>query len=813
METETKTEMQKYRNPMLSAKERAEDLLRRMSLEEKMAQTVGVFMADTLNDKVKKACKNGMGSVSTLAARTMKSKEQVAEMQRKLQEYIMAQSPHHIPAIFHMEGLCGAFIQGAMSFPSGIGRASSFDPELEEKAGNVVARQERCLGITHTFAPVLDISRDPRLGRMGETYGEDPVLAAAMGTGYTRGLQEGETGGLHTEAVAKHFIGFHNSEGGIHGATGNSPDRLIRETYAKPFQAAISKAGLRGVMPCYCTINGEAVSVSESLLKDLLRGQMGFDGLIVSDYSAVANAHRIQHMYESDTQAGYMSMQAGMDMELPEKDCYNDELMEWFRNGHKEIRVLDDAVRRILEAKFRMGLFEHPFALAGRELDQNFFQEKDAWISLKSAEESLVLLKNNGVLPIGKKKRPCKIAVIGPHADNPRSFFGGYTHMSMAEAVLAVTNSLAGIGEMANDEDRAVSYIPGTQIQSDDTPDFEKLGEQIIPHCKSLYRELKERLTDTEVIYAPGYPVAGNDASHFTEALEAMKGADLCILTLGGKHGSCSVASMGEGVDGTDIGLPKCQEAFLQQAAKLNIPLVGIHFNGRPVSSDIADEKLDAILEAWNPSENAAAAIVNVLTGKTNPSGKLPVCVARSAGQVPVYYCHQNGSSWHQGESIGFANYVDMPHTPRYFFGHGLSYTTFAYEDLTFSDTKLYTDRKTKVSFRISNTGSVEGTETVQLYFRDCYASMVRPCMELAGFARVSLSPGEKKQVTFEMDATQMAFIGRNQKWISEKGAVEIMVGAASDDIRLKGMAEIAQDQEIDPGKRSFWAEVTQEHA
>lgn len=795
---------ERYLDSNISYKERAKDLLAKMSLEEKMAQTVGVFLTEELEEKTREACKHGMGAVSTLQVRMMTSLEQIAAAQKELQKYIIESSEHHIPAIFHMEGLCGAFIQDSTSFPSGIGRGSSFDTELEKQIGGVVARQERALGFTHTFAPVMDISRDSRLGRQGETYGEDPTLIAAMGTAYTRGVQEGETKGVRSEAVAKHFLGFHNSEAGIHGSASNTPTRLMTEIYGKPFQAAIAEANLRGVMPCYCSFDGEAASTSKKLLTDLLHDEMGFDGLTVADYGGIAGVHIAQKMFESLTEAGSRAMEAGMDLELPNKVCYNDELAEWLREGKIPMEILDRAVLRVLEAKFRMGLFEQPYALAGEELQREFYQEEDKKISLWSAEESVILMKNDGTLPM--KKGLKKIAVIGPHAQNARSFFGGYTHLSMAEAVRAVANSLAGIGDKANNEKKEVPYVPGTQIQSDETEEFDALLRQIKPECKSLYAELKERLTETEVVYAYGYPVAGNDISHFKEALEALKNADLCILTLGGKHGSCSVASMGEGVDGANINLPECQDAFILKAAEIGVPLVGVHFNGRPISSDVADKYLNAIFEAWNPSEMGAEALVNILTGKVNPSGKLPVSVAYHAGQIPVYYNHPNGSSWHQGESIGFANYVDLPHTPRYFFGHGLSYTTFAYSNMKLSTKEMAPEGEVEISITLKNVGSCGGTEVVQLYVKDCYASMVRPCMELAGFRRVTLDAGQEKEVSFCLKASQLAFLDIDYRWKIEAGEVEVMIGASSADIRLKDAMQITESRFIKGRTRTFWA-------
>ncbi|MCD8074825.1 MAG: glycoside hydrolase family 3 C-terminal domain-containing protein [Lachnospiraceae bacterium] len=827
--------MEKYQDRTLSPGERAEDLLGKMSLEEKMAQTNCVLVPIGREEQVSAYCKNGIGEISTLEVRALKTTQEAVAFQRRIQSMILENSPHHIPAIFHMEGLCGAFIQDATSFPSGIGRGSSWDPELEKKIGRIVARQEGAVGFTHTLAPVLDISRDSRMGRQGETYGEDPTLAAALGTAYTKGIQDEEVGGRHQEAVAKHFMGFHNSEAGIHGAASDTPPRLLKEVYGKPFQAAIREASLRGVMPCYCTLDGEPASSSRRLLTEMLRDEMGFNGLAVSDYSAIENIHNVQKAYESVTEAGYHAMAAGMDIEMPVKAGFNEELTEWFRTGKVGTAVLDEAVRRILEAKFRMGLFENPFPLEGEAFEQTFFQKEDNEISLQSARESLVLLKNNewqecsfpiiycmekeqsedseetaevkksaSVLPLGKGLK--KIAVVGCHAKNARSFFGGYTHISMVEATHAVTNSIAGIGGAGTNQEKTVPLVPGTQIQSDETEEFDEILRQIKPGCKSLLEEVRSRLPDTEVIYAYGYPIAGDDTSGYEEALTAVAEADLCILTLGGKHGSCSVASMGEGVDGTDINLPECQELFIRKAARLGKPLVGIHFNGRPISSDAADECLNAIIEAWNPSEMGAQAIVDVLTGEYNPSGKLPVSVARSAGQIPIYYNHPNGSSWHQGASIGFANYVDMPHTPRYFFGYGLSYTSFAYDDFCCDKQMVAPDELFHVSLSVENTGKTAGTEVVQLYLKDTYASMVRPVMELAGFARVELMPGEKKTVEFDLTPSQMAFLDWGMNWKIEKGKLEILIGSASNDIRLTGEVEVTGDLYIKGKDRRFYA-------
>lgn len=810
----------RYMDTGLTAPERARELLKEMSLEEKMAQVNGIFpFGETYLDYDKIAADTpcGIGHVSTLEMRRVKTLEEVAEWQRKVQEIVMANSPHGIPAMFHMEGLCGAFIQDSTSFPSGIARGSGWDPELEEQIAKVVGEQESACGFTHVLAPVLDISRDSRMGRQGETYGEDPALASALGAAYVRGLQSVECDGRRPESVAKHFLAFHNSQGGIHGTHSDTPPRLLEEIYAKPFQAAITQSGLRGIMPCYCSIDGEPASVSKRLLTGLLREKMGFRGICVSDYSGIRNAHEVQHIGETMAETGLLAMEAGMDMELPNAAGYGEALKAMFASGEADMEVLDRAVLRVLETKFRMGLFEHPFALQGERLRAVFDREEGKELSLRSARESLVLLKNNGILPLREKtdkdsaaikEKFRRIALIGPHADSPRKFFGGYTHMCMMESVYAVANSIAGVNGTVWNAEEDTERIPGTNIQSDETETFEEILRRQKPECRSLLQELRDRMPDTEILYAYGYPIAGDDESGFEEALQAVREADAVILTLGGKHGTCSMASMGEGVDASDINLPKCQNAFLKKAAAYGKPMTGIHFNGRPISSDTADETLDAILEAWNPAETGARAIVDVLLGDYNPSGRLPVSAAYHAGQIPVYYNHPCGSAWHQGESIGFVNYVDLPHKPRYCFGHGMSYTTFSYENLRIEKGEIRADEAVVIHVDIVNTGKSAGTEIVQLYLSDRYASVTRPVRELAGFARVALEPGEGKQVSFEIAANQMAFLDRDMCWKVEKGIFDVEVGSSSEDIRLRGEYRVLEDARIDGSKREFFAKA-----
>lgn len=795
-----------YMDCTLNARERAKLLLSELSLDEKIAQLTCVLATKGRESEMVSFLQNGIGQISTLEFRQCESMEDAADWQRQLQELVMANSPHRIPAVFHMEGLCGAFIQDSTAFPSGVNRGASFDPELERKIGEIVSRQEAAYGITQILAPVLDISRDSRMGRQSEPYGEDPTLAAAMGTAFTKGIQETETAGRHPESAAKHFLGFHNSQGGIHGANADIGDRLLFEIYGKPFQAAIHDAGLRGVMPCYCSIDGLPIHSSRKYLTGLLREEMGFEGVTVSDYSGVENVLNVQHAGESKGQVGLRCLRAGMDVELPMPSCYSEDLKALFANGEADMEVLDGAVLRVLEAKFRMGLFEHPFSLTGEELIRTVHHEDDDLTAMQAAQESIILLKNNGVLPLSGKEKT--IAVIGPHAQNARYYFGGYTHLSMVEAIHAAVNSMAGVGAGGDTGSLAMERVPDTNIQVDETEEFDSILQKLEPGCRNLVEVLSNQLPDANIVWAMGYPKAGTDESGFAEALALVKQSDVVILTLGGKNGSGSIATMAEGVDGTDINLPPCQDAFIREAAKLSKPLIGVHFDGRPVSSDTADALLGAIIEAWTPATFAAEAVANVLTGRYNPSGRLPLTVARSAGQIPIYYNHPNGSAWHQGPSIGFKDYVDMPHTPRYFFGHGLSYTSFAYSSLELDKREVSPLEDLVISVKIKNTGNVSGTEVVQLYLRDICASMTRPVKELQGFARVELKPGEEKTVCFTVAPSQTAFLDEDMRWKIEKGEIEVQLGASSEDIRLTNSFYITEDSWIRGCDRRFCAAV-----
>ncbi|MDO3411919.1 glycoside hydrolase family 3 N-terminal domain-containing protein [Saccharibacillus sp. CPCC 101409] len=802
-----------YLNPSLSAEQRADDLLRRMSLEEKMGQIVGYMPEKGSFELLEKNYPHGVGEVAMLFAGELDNKEALINKVIQIQTQIMKLSEHQIPAIFHMETLTGGMMPEAASLPSAIGQASTWNPALIRELGKIVGRQARIAGATHAFAPVLDVARDPRFGRQGETYGEDPTLVSAIGTAYIAGLQHDGNLKKGVLACAKHFLGYHATQGGIHAASTAVPPRILREVYAKPFQAAITDTNMRSIMNSYGSIDGQIAAGSYEILTTLLREEMGFDGVVVSDYSSISEQHTRHRLFESKTDTGEHSLQAGMDVELPAKDCYNDELMLRFRNGSADIGALDRAVRNVLIAKFELGLFEQPFPEPEYTGEGSFGGEKMHKLLVHTARQSLVLLKNNGVLPLKRKQQ--KIAVIGHHAQSIRALFGGYSFASLVEAMSGVGNTMAGvdfekISNLNKEEftmDRGHYTYPGSKIQIEN-PAVDQRLQQLYPEIRTLLQQIQAENPQAEITYAYGYAYAGSDTSMHQEALKAAEEADIVILTLGGKFGWGTACTTGEGIDATHIQIPDCQETFIRKLAGLNKPTVAVHFDGRPISSDMADLHIDAILEVWSPGQYGAEAVADVLFGDYNPAGRLPVTIAYNAGQAPLFYNHDNGASYHVGTDTAFTSYVDCPREPRYYFGHGLSYTTFDYSTFEIERAEVKPDGNVAVTVEVTNTGDRIGEEVVQLYIRDLYASMVRPNLDLVGFIRVALAPGETKKISFTMHPSQFAFLDKDMKWKIEAGEMELLIGASCQDIRQTGRFRIISDLFIDGKSRSFNAKA-----
>jgi beta-glucosidase len=674
---------------------------------------------------------------------------------------------------------------------------------------DTVRRQMLSIGYRHALSPVMDVSRDPRWGRIGETYGEDPALCAAMSVAYTKGLQ-GETLKDGAVATGKHFLGYGLSDGGLNMASNPIPARELREVYAKPFQAAVTEGGLRGVMNSYGTVDGEMIIGSKGIMTDLLRGEMGFEGILVSDYMSIERLVNY-HLLPDVAPAGAAALKAGLDAEYPLPHGFGSNLAEAVNRGELALAEIDRSVRRMLAAKFELGLFENPGPRL-ETLAEAYGDEIHAGRSLKAARESIVLLKNNGILPLSKEIKT--LAVVGPHADSIRLLFGCYTlpagmEMQMSNSMAGDMAGLDGMEDFmkANGAPQpAPETYPGSDVLRE-REDFKAMLEMAIgPFTPTILSCIKTKCPGADVLYAKGCDVAGNDKGGFEEAIETAKKSDAVIMTLGGKYGWGANCTVGEGLDRDDIGLTGIQEEFARAVIETGKPVVVVHMDARPLSSAYIKDNAAAILENWFPGSTGGRALSDVLFGDYNPAGRMPVTALRNAGQIPIYCGQKNGNAYYAKNTTGALNrYVEGTTEPLFYFGEGLSYTTFAYENLS-ATPQIGADGVAQIRFDIVNTGGLDGEEVVQLYVSDEYASLLRPAKEFAGCKRFFLKAGERAAVKFTVRADQFAFLDGDMNWVVEKGKMNVMVGASSEDIRLRGSFDITETKRIEGKTRGFYA-------
>ena len=797
--------MEKYRNKDLPVEERVEDLLDRMTFEEKIDQiTCLVTIADDIPE-FENYIPNGIGNVGAFTVAD--TVEPIVEYADKLQKYLVNHTRLGIPALIHCEASAGAQFTEADVFPSAIAQASTFDTEVVGEMTDIIRKQMYYAGFRQALSPVVDITRDPRWGRITETYGEDAALTSAMASAFVKGIQGDELkeGVL---ATAKHFVGHGITEGGLNMGRNIVSERDMREIHCKPFQCAITEAGLKSVMNSYCSVNGEPVVGSKKMLTDILRGEMGFQGFVVSDYLSLDRLVDPFAVAENFEEAGIRAIQAGLDVEYPRSKGFSYKMKESIESGRLSMDIIDQAVRRVLTQKFELGLFENPYP--DLEKLKKYLHLKSAdELNEKIAAESFTLLKNeNKTLPLSKKIK--KIAVIGPHADNIRSLFGTFSY----PAVLDMT--------MSREEDGQEFEEPGLIIYDIEqkykgeirevSPRVNRKIQKEFPNSRTLCAALKEYLPEAEVVYAQGINCSGDNTGGMEEALQVAAGADVILLTIGGKNGWGVTSTVGEGIDSTDIDLPGRQEEFARRVYDLHKKTVVLHYDGRPLSNEFVASHFDAIMEVWQPGEYGSQALCKVLFGEQSPSGHLPVTVARNVGQLPVYYGLPRGSGYvsagHTGMIRNKNGYINDTAEPLYYFGHGLSYTEFTYSDLQTDKKNINPDDTVKVTFTVKNTGEYDGAEVAQLYFSDKVASMVRPTKELAGFVRIFLKKGEKKKVVFEIKVSQFAFLDEEMKWKVEKGEIELLVGASCEDIRLSDIVSISEDDYIDGKTRGFYAKA-----
>jgi beta-glucosidase len=743
-----------YRNSKLPVEQRVADLLSRMTVEEKVAQMEGAWenknfhkdpqtmfvdeKGNFLPERAAVLMKDGLGQISRPSEG--RGPREMAEFTNTVQKWMKEHTRLGIPVMFHDECLHGHVAIKGTSYPQAIGLASSWDPELLHEVFTATAAEARARGAQQCLAPVLDLARDPRWGRTEETYGEDPYLVSRLGVAAITGFQGvGPTiDKAHVMATAKHFAAHGQPEGGTNVAPGNYSERVVREYFLKPFQAAVEEAHVGTVMASYNEIDGVPSHANKHLLKDVLRQEWGFDGALVSDYFGIAELIRVHHVAATPADAARMALDAGVDIDLPFVAGY-DTLLEQVKQGTVSEKDIDRAAGNILRAKFLTGLFDDPYAdpeLAEKVTNSVEHQR----LALKAAHEAIILLKNQDhLLPLVKAKYK-KIAVIGPNAADVH--LGGYSNKP-GRGVSVLEGVKEKVGNSAE-----VSYAEGCKI-TESLPDWD--ADKVVLGDAAL------------------------NARRIEEAVKVAKKADLIILALGDNEQTSREAWAPEHPGDRDsLELLGNQDDLAKAMVATGKPVVVVLLHGRPNAVNYIAENVPAILDGWYLGQEGGTAVADVLFGDYNPGGKLPITVPRSVGQLPDYY-YQKPSA--KREFLGSTT------EPLFVFGWGLSYTTFKYENLRLAADHIGPAGTTKALVDVKNSGAVRGDEVAQLYIRDEVSSVTRPVKELRGFRRVSLDPGETKTLEFTLGPDELSFLNRDMHRVVEPGTFKIMAGGNSKEL------------------------------
>ncbi len=770
-----------YRDPAVSPEKRARDLLDRMTREERIAQLCSVWLTldpaggefapmqafgappgDPARD-----LRHGIGQITRpFGSRPIAPRDGVRVL-NAFQRHLIESTRLGIPALAHEEALTGFTTQGATQFPSPLNYGATWDPALIRRVGDAIRRQLRACGIHQALAPVADVIRDARWGRVEECLAEDPHLVGALVSAYVAGLQGDD---LQTGVIAtlKHFVGYSASEGGRNFAPAHLGPRELADVFLVPFEMAVKTSRVRSVMNAYNEIDGVPCAASRWLLTETLRERWGFDGIVVADYFAVRMLHQLHHVAEGPVDASATALAAGLDVELPTSECFAAGLGEALDRGLVAPAALDEAVLRVLRLKFEAGIFEHPYADEGAVALAPLDAPEARALARAVAEKSIVLLANDGVLPLAAGLR---VAVLGPNADDPMALFGNYSF-----------------------QNHVASHFP----------------QHLLERAPTVLDALRERLEKAEITHVRGCRILrtrgqlDDDRSELAAAADAARAADVAVLVIGDKAGHFRTGTVGEGTDAWDLSLPGVQSELVEAVLASGTPTVIVLVNGRPFDLSGVAGRAAAIVEAWFPGQDGSAAIADVLTGVTNPSGKTTVTFSRGAGVMPRHHDHKPLA----------AGIPPLPaFAPVFPFGHGLSYTRFEYTDLAIAPETTATDGEITVSCTIRNTGPRAGDEIVQLYLRDPVASVTRPVRELRGFVRVSLGAGEGARVTFRVSTDLVAFTGPDRTRIVEPGRIEVQIGASSEDIRLRGAWRLDGPIRRVGEEREFLAEVASEPA
>jgi beta-glucosidase len=746
-----------YRNPKLPVEQRVNDLLSRMTIEEKIAQIVSAwenrgFFTDTaslfidekgtfLPDHAAIILKNGLGEMSRPSegrgAGEGRSPREMAAFTNAMQKWVKENTRLGIPLLFHEECLHGSVAPRGTSYPQAIALASTWDPSLVHDVFSATAGEVRARGAQHCLAPVLDLARDPRWGRTEETYGEDPYLVSRIGVAAIKGFQ-GDGPFLdksHVYATAKHFAVHGQPEGGTNVGPGNFSERVIREYFLRPFEVAVQEGHVQAVMPSYNEIDGIPSHSNKHLLTDILRREWGFDGMVVSDYFGITELIRVHHIVADKDAAARMALNAGVDLELPFPDTYPG-LIAQIKEGKITEAAVDHAVAHVLREKFLAGLFEDPY-VDPEYADKITNSAEHQQLALKAAHEAIILLKNqNNLLPLDKSKYK-HVAVIGPNASDVH--LGGYSGIpGRGVSVLQGIKDKVGSGT-------EVLYAEGVKI-TETFPDWN--ADQVVLGDSAL------------------------NAKRIEEAVKTAKRADIIILALGGNEQTSREAwAVTHEGDRDSLDLIGNQDQLVKAMLALGKPVVVFLQHGRPNSINYIAENVPAILDGWYLGQEGGTAIADVLFGDYNPGGKLPITVPRSVGQLPDYY-YQKPSAKRE--------YLGSTVKPLYPFGWGLSYSTFKYANLRVTPDSTGPEGTVQVSVDVTNTSKVRGDEVAQLYIRDEVSSVTRPVKELRGFHRVTLDPGQTQTLQFPLGFDALSFLNRDMHRVVEPGTFKIMVGGNS---------------------------------
>lgn len=792
-----------FKNPALPPHERAQLLLNEMTIEEKAQQLTCIMPQAVLGahgllaDKLEPVLSNGIGQVAPLTSTGGSTPQRVANEVNLIQRHLVEGTRLGVPAVFHNEAIAGTQAPGHVVFPTETGVAATWSPELSRKMGEIVRRQMRRLGLTQALGPSLDVSLEPRWGRVHETYGEDPYLVAAFGTAYIGGLQ-GDDLADGVVATAKHFLGYGASEGGLNSSNVEAGSRRIRDVFAYPFEAAIQLSKLRSVMNTYSEVNGVPAVISHELLTTFLRGTLEFDGYVSSDYISFQHAVERALAAKDAAEVGRLGLEAGLDLELPAPWSYGAVLATEVRNGNVPESLVDTSALRLLTAKFELGLFEKPYAQETIDLDAVAAEGRD--IAEEMAERSVTLLKNDGILPLNTNNT--RIAVVGPHANAAALQYPAYSYP--AARAVGLFMAQGGFNNMVGVED----YLPSA----------DNSGERPLPQeewvrkdygVKGLAEELAAR--GATVVAEPGTGIAADiDEAAFKRAVDAAREADVVILAVGGASAwFIGDRTEGEASDSLSIELPEPQRRLISAVTALGKTTVVVLVAGRPYIMPADLLAADAIVHASFNGVGGISALAKVITGEVNPSGKLPYTIPRHQGQLPIFHHQRNASGYRSHTPFG-THYIDGPATPLFPFGFGLSYTSFGLEELAVVPEEINTDGEILVTATIRNTGETPGAEVVQLYLGNRTAGITRPAQVLGGFSRIELEPGEAAEVTFTVSARQLGHTNSRGGFSVDPGHTDVFIGTNSDERALAGSFTVSgTSKQLRSSDRSFFSDVT----